>query len=485
MPARAYKDGLRLSAEGRHADAIDCLQIALAQRPGDSRVLFALGNTARALGMAAPAEMFYRQVLALEPERLEALINLSNLLRANSDPGGAIALLEPAAFRAPAAPEIWLALGSAHREMGAHDVAENHYREALALKPDFVPALVNLADLLSDAGKREDAQAFYARALALEPGNADAQFHRGFLHLEHGDLAQGWRDYEARLAVDPIAHYHRLPRWHGEPGKKVLVTPEQGVGDELMFASVIGDLTMRCDVTLECDPRLVPLFARSFPNAVVHPSRVQKVGAAITAHHEPGDADCTIEMGSLAMHLRASLADFPAPHAYLVPDTQEKAHWSGVFANGPHIGICWRSGLRTNGRAMHYAPLEAWAAFIRDLPGTIVCAQYDADAEEIRTLEKLSERKILVLQGIGQKKELDRTCAMLSALDCVVSAPTAVSWLAAGAGVATYKILARRNWTSFGTGHEPFAPSCQCMTADGEWANAFSKTSTNIKARLQ
>ena len=65
MLANAYEDGLRLSAEGHHAEAIDRLQTALSDNPRDTRVLFALGNTARALGMAASAEQFYRTVLAL------------------------------------------------------------------------------------------------------------------------------------------------------------------------------------------------------------------------------------------------------------------------------------------------------------------------------------------------------------------------------------------------------------------------------------
>ena len=55
--------------------------------PDDTRVLFALGNTARALGMTQPAEEFYRMVLALEPGRLEALVNLANLLRAEGNFG--------------------------------------------------------------------------------------------------------------------------------------------------------------------------------------------------------------------------------------------------------------------------------------------------------------------------------------------------------------------------------------------------------------
>lgn len=485
MLANAYEDGLRLSAEGRHGEAIDRLQAALSGNPNDTRVLFALGNTAHALGMAVPAEQFYRTVLVLEPARIEALINLANLLRANGDAQGALALLEPAAARAPDSPEILMALGSAYRDLSDAAQAERFYRDALARKPDYVPALVNLADLLSDAGERKQAATFYARALAFDPDNAAAQFHVSFLHFEQGDLAQGWQDYEARLVVDPISHDHNLPRWSGEPGKRVLVTAEQGVGDELMFASVIPDFTQRCDAVLECDPRLAPLFARSFPNADVRASQIKKNGAVFYAHHENHAADAAIEIGSLPLHLRPLLTNFPTPHAYLVPDAGEKARWQAAFANAPHTGICWRSGKQ--GRAMHFAPLTAWADFIRDLPGEIVCAQYDAQEAEIAELEISSGRKIIVPQDIDQKRELDRTCAMLSALDCVVSAPTAVSWLAAGAGVATYKILARQSWTSFGADYEPFAPSCRCITpvSTGDWADAFAKTSEEIKARLR
>lgn len=487
MPARAtaYEEGLQLCAEGRHADAIDRLQQALSESPDDPRVLFALGNTARALDLARPAEQFYRMVLALEPARLEALINLANLLRANGDPQAAVALLEPALARAPDSHEILMTLGSAHRELGDSQHAATYYREALARRPGYAQALVNLGDLRSDAGAREEALQFYARALAIEPHNAQAMFHRAFLYLERGNLAEGWHDYEARLVAANIAHDHGLPRWTGETRTKVFVTAEQGVGDELMFASVIPDLVTYCDVVLECDPRLVPLFARSFPQVEVRPSRIVRTGAAIQAHHAPCDAMASIDVGSLPLHLRPLLSNFPKPHAYLVPDANEAARWRTMFASGPHIGICWRSGKQTNGRAMHYAPLAAWAQFIRDLPGTIVCAQYDARAEEIAELERASGREILVPTNLDQKNELDRCCAMLSALDCVVSAPTAVSWLSAGAGVATYKILLRQNWTSFGEDHEPFAPSCRCLSTDveGDWEDAFAKAAAQIKAR--
>ena len=81
-------------------------------------MLFALGNTARALGMPRPAEAFFRRVLAAEPERLEALVNLANLLRAQSRFAAAEALIAPELARHPESPELQLTLGSLYRETG-------------------------------------------------------------------------------------------------------------------------------------------------------------------------------------------------------------------------------------------------------------------------------------------------------------------------------------------------------------------------------
>ncbi len=47
----AYAEGLKLSSQGRHVEAIARFEQALAVRPDDARVLFALGNTAHVLGL--------------------------------------------------------------------------------------------------------------------------------------------------------------------------------------------------------------------------------------------------------------------------------------------------------------------------------------------------------------------------------------------------------------------------------------------------
>ncbi|HUJ02680.1 MAG TPA: tetratricopeptide repeat protein [Rhizomicrobium sp.] len=497
MNARAhYEEGLRLSAKGRHAEAISRYEQALAGNPSDTHVLFALGNSARVLGLPTVAEQFYRRVLAAEPGRVEALVNLANLLRANGQFEAARASIAPALAANPGCAELWLTLGSVHREMGHAGEAEAHYREALRLRPDYAAALGNLADLLSDEGNTGEALSLYDRALKREPENAQARLNRAILHLANGNLKEGWRDYAARLKIPGKAPEcdHRLTKWAGGSLKRtrLLVTAEQGVGDELMFASMIPDLAARAEreagsVILECEKRLVPLFARSFPNVTARPSRMETKGGVTISRYDwlkaAGGANAAIETGSLPRWLRGEIPAFAKPHAYLVPDAEECAHWKAAF--GGATGICWRSGKLGGSRNLQFAPLEAWAAFIREIPGEIVSVQYDATADEIARLESLSGRKILMPQGIDQKQELDRATALLSALDCVVSAPTAVAWLAAGAGVPTFKVLYDKSWTSFGEDYEPFAPSCRCMMPGraGDWADAFGKTLEAIRQR--
>jgi tetratricopeptide (TPR) repeat protein len=491
----AYQAGLRLSAEGRHAEAIAQYEAALAVQPDDPKVLFALGNTAQALGLAAPAEQFFRRVLALEPERKEALVNLANLLRTTGQFDAAIGLLQPALAREPESPELQLTLGSAFREKGDATQAKLHYRAALAARPGYVAALANLGDMLCDDGAREEARTLYDQALKAEPKNAQVRLNRAMLHLLNGDLKQGWRDYAARVDIPGKvpATEQRLAPWAGGSlkGKRLLVRSEQGIGDQIMFASLFPELVARAkaeggSVILECEPRLVPLFARSFPGALVKAAILRTEAGKTMADYgwlkAAGGVNAAVLMGDLPRHLRGSLDKFPAPHSFLIPDADEVSRWKNIFGANA-IGICWRSGKLGGNRSLGFAPLEAWGHFLRQIEAPIVSVQYDGSADEIAALESVSGRKIIVPEAIDQKNELDRACALMAALDAVVSAPTAVSWLSAGAGVPTLKLLYGLSWT----GHtlEPFAPACRHVMPKlfGDWDDVFRQAALLIKQR--
>jgi tetratricopeptide (TPR) repeat protein len=53
--------------------------------------------------------------------------------------------------------------------LGQHAAAERELKSALSINPAFTPALLNLANLYEDLGRRSEAQSTYARILALDP----------------------------------------------------------------------------------------------------------------------------------------------------------------------------------------------------------------------------------------------------------------------------------------------------------------------------
>ncbi|MBL0122995.1 MAG: tetratricopeptide repeat protein [Betaproteobacteria bacterium] len=69
-------------------------------------------------------------------------------------------------------PTAQLALGDVHAARGDLVRAEAAYRVAIALEPGFVPAYVNLAELLRLAGREDDAQQLLRTGMLAAPGQA-------------------------------------------------------------------------------------------------------------------------------------------------------------------------------------------------------------------------------------------------------------------------------------------------------------------------
>lgn len=483
--ARFYDDGIAALEAGRHAEAIAALEKALAATPGDPATLYALGEAASQLGLHQAAVRFFRETLAVAPDRPEATIRLARALQSLMRHGDAIDALRDALARAPESAGLWLALGNAVREINDLENAVTFYREALRLNPESVEATGNLADLVFDAGDVTEALALYDGAVRRAPANAQLRLNRALALLSKGDVEAGWRDYEWRLKIPGrvIERHGAPPRWDGSPrnGRPLLVMAEQGIGDQIAFAAFLPQLLEDGPIVLECEPRLELLLARSLPGCMVRGRPVRSEGVKLFATYDWADAQLSIELASLP-HLCGGKPRDPRP--MLTADPQERALWQSWRAGlGPRaVGVSWRSGLKGGLRDTQYAPLARWAQFIGKLDATPVVAQYGADPDEIATLEALSGKTLVVPPGLDQKLEIDRTAAMLSTLDAVVSAPTAVASISGGLGVPTYKTLHYRSWMSLGADREPFMPAVMCVMPPhaGQWRQVFEQVLSRL-----
>jgi ADP-heptose:LPS heptosyltransferase len=214
----------------------------------------------------------------------------------------------------------------------------------------------------------------------------------------------------------------------------LLVWGEQGIGDVILFASMLPDLAAKgMRLTLEVDPRLVPLFQRSFPSVSVI-ARTDSVPA--------GTFDAQVNIGRLGLFLRPDRASFARQKPFLTPDPARVAAFKARYAalhRGPKIGIAWRSSSPSYRRKS--IGIEAWAPLLARQDLCFVSLQYGEVAEDLRLAKDKLGAAIIHDTSVDTWGDLDGLAAQIAALDAVVSVSNLNVHIAGALGVRTHALL--------------------------------------------
>ncbi len=406
-----------------------------------------------------------RKILGREPGHAGALMLMGRISLEAGKPGSAADLF---AMALAAGADGGSAMAASELEAVA-----GWCLEILEKKPDLPSAHFVLGQALKALGRFDEALLSHRRALRFDASYArKGDSAEAVRLLSRGDIAKGWLAFEWRSTIGGLGPFTEMV-WDGSglEGKTVLVWGEQGIGDQIMFANCIPDLiSLAGRVVIETDSRLVPLFERSFPTAIVGgetrftgegPSRWR--GEDWLARRP--DPDVFVLEGSLPRFLRSNLACFPTEEGYLAADPDRVAFWAERLkaqGEGKAVGVCWRSLHMTGRRSEKYPPLDAWAPVFA-LPGIrFVSVQANMGEAERRTIEEMFGVDLWIPDGLDLKEGLDDTAALLSALDAVVSADTYIPMMAGGLGVPVWRITRgakEDDWSFLGAESYPWFPS--------------------------
>jgi tetratricopeptide (TPR) repeat protein len=493
--------GLALGQLGQYGQALAMVERALSLDPANANLTLDLANAALKLRAFDGAANAYRAYLEQRPDCPKGISGLAacELARGNADEARRI--VQQGLDRTPESAELWSTLGTILIETCDFEGAIAAYAPVQRLAPMTSHAFHNIAHAQSHTGAHDQAIANFSRALELardDGARAQIRHARAFDLAAAGRLSEAWDDHDERLnpSFAQATHFAiPAPRWDGEDlgGRKLLIVGEQGLGDEIMFASMIGDLIERAGPTgkvmLAVDQRLGPLFQRSFPAAHVgaemhtkHDTRPVRLVPWAVDDKAP---DYYAPVGSLLRHLRPNIQSF-TPRAYLKADPTRVRHWLRrleALGPGPYVGISWKSMLVTTQRKKFFSALEDWAPVLEATQVKFVKLQYGDCKAELDTVRAKHGVTIHDFADIDLTNDIDDKAALCEALDLVVSAPTAPAMLAAATGTETWLLTAGPVWQQLGTGRYPWYANTRVLTPEkfADWPKLMRRLACEIE----
>ncbi len=201
---------------------------------------------------------------------------------------------------------------------------------------------------------------------------------------------------------------------------------EQGIGDEIMFASMLPDLLKTNKVIVECHKRLKPLFERSFPEITFYGTRED---AEISWPYDHDDLEYRIAIGSLGQFYRRSVESFPGT-PYLKADPLLPA------SRKLRVGISWTGGQKQGRIETRSVPLTWWGSIL-DNDCEFVSLQYTDSEAEIEVTERANGYTIEQFPQVKMQDYME-TARLVASCDLVISVCTSVVHLAGALGVPTW-----------------------------------------------
>jgi tetratricopeptide (TPR) repeat protein len=482
--AEAYSNlGLTLQALGRLDEAETRYRQALQIHPDDGDTYGNLGATLQALGRLDEAVTCCRRALQIQPDDAEVHNNLGAILQELGHLNEAEAHCRRALQIKPDGAKAHNNLGTILQELGRLDEAEACFRQALQINPNYAKAHNNLGITLHSMSRLNEAETCYRRVLQIEPDYAEAHHNLSFILLETGRLAEGWPEYEYRWetnAPKSLRPANPLPQWTGQaplPGDRLLVTLEQGMGDQLQFSRYLPLAANRfaAGVSIFVGRPLLALFRRSFPEIEI-----------LDAPPDNQDAwQWQCPLLSLPLAFGTTLETIPNHVPYLIPNPTRVSGWRSKIAAldlpafSRKIGVVWKPGSLMKNAPLRALTLQQLSPLLNLPDCTWFSLQKEPDPDKAPWVNsgKLIDWSI-------EFSDFDETAALLMNMDLIVSVDTSVAHLAGGLGQTVW-LLNRHDseWRWMRNREDsPWYPTMRIFTQkqSGDWDEVLMRLATML-----
>lgn len=368
------------------------------------------------------SKKYAEKAIKIDNNNYRGYLNLAINLLELEDAHGAIHNLNLAKNINPKIPSIYNNLGVAYRYLG-----------------DKAKALKN-----------------YHAAINLDQKNYDAFYNLSLVLLSNNNFKNGWRNYEYRLLKkdSPLRYIKfKKPIWNKNLGyKRILLWGEQGIGEQIIFSSMIKDAINDFDeVTILINTKLLKIFSDSFPNAKVIDTSSQ-LSEDMFDYHFP--------LCSLGLIYRQELEDFT--------DKEVKLNFNApsIIQKSAKLKCClsWKSLNKKTGNSRSVS-LENLKDIISINEIDFYDIQYSNENEEIKKFENKYNFQIKKIGNIDKYNDIYSLLRFIRSCSFVISISNTNVHLSSSIGVPTLMLLPKLDmgttfyWSNTKEGKNVWYPS--------------------------
>jgi tetratricopeptide (TPR) repeat protein len=441
-PELYFNIGRCLDELKRYQEALDHYDKAIKLKPDYHIAWLNKGITLNDLERYDEAIIHLNQVIKLNSQCVEAWsyrgVALDNLGRYDE----ALLQYDHAINLDSSLAEVWSYKGATLNDLRRYEEALFNYDEAIRLKPEYAEAWSNKGATLNNLKRYDEALLHYDEAIRLKPDLGQAYFNRAILKLSLKIFDGGWEDYEIRIKNKNIINFdfpfsiESKPVWDGfNSCKHLLVIDEQGVGDQIFYASTLIQIQSTVErITVLIDGRLIPIFSRSFP-------LIKFLDKKNTIDKDVYDAQ--IAIGSLPRILKANffkIDELRKP--YLVDDLvlTNKLKNSEIFKNKFTCGVSWKSSNEKLG-IQKSIDLIALSEILKVPNCEFINLQYGDTTQEVSDFERMTDVKINKVNDIDVFSDIDGLLSIIQSCDIIITTSNITAHLAGSIGKKTLLLL--------------------------------------------